>query len=77
MELLGSNQTFEEKQGLFSLLGTLRKEKKHATECVASENLRKGNEKKTASCKIAPHERHFAILLQNSLISEMCFLLPN
>ena len=47
-----------------------------ATQCVASESLRE-NQKKQPHCVQSHHTRHFAILLENSLKLEMCFLLPN
>ena len=51
IELPGSNQTFEEKQGHFKLPRALQAgRKEHATQCVASENLKefKGKSKENS-----------------------------
>ena len=41
IELAGSNETFEEKQGHFKLPRTRQGRKQYATQCVAGEDLRK------------------------------------
>ena len=66
IELPGSNQRFEEKQGHFQLPRARQAgRKEHATKCVTSEDLRKSlreNQKKIMYLyQIAPHERHFCL----------------
>ena len=50
IELPGSNQTFEERQGYFKLPRARQAwRKEHATQCVASEDLRKFKRKSKES----------------------------